>query len=385
VLEKQWQFTPVELPAVLTDITEWVYASLDVALTPAERAYIQDKNAYDYRAIEEFISLFSEYPELKGQIKRQRLNQLMVKYPRFPVLVIYALNNRVRASNLDEAYTNLERYKALQKTHKEHVGIEFESYLAMDIEVLPKHIVADRLKGMKKLVKDNPNDPQIMITLADQLVKNGNTLEAVTVMLEAVERWPGYYRAWWSLGWALNQHAWQVRGNSMWRDVPEGAKKRFKSLAHLSDRAIDEALTLNPYNARLWSMKISSMGSISGYSEELMAAFNKAVKLAPNERRIYDGALNFSADRWGGNTGARKHIIEKALENNPDSAWSSAMRSMHAADFEVATGRQVKAGELHQAETLLENPLVLMGLIFFIVVFLVLILAVVYLLGRSSQ
>lgn len=354
-------------------------------MTPAERAYIQDQNAYGYRAVEDFISLYSEYPELKGPVKRVRVNQLMAKYPRFPVLVIYALHNKVHATNLDEAYKNLERYKALQESHKAHVAVEFESYLAMDIEVLPKHIVADRLKGMKKLVKDNPHDPQIMITLADQLVTNGNTLEAVTVMLEAVERWPGYYRAWWSLGWALNQHAWQVRGNSMWREVPEAAKKRFKSLAHLSDRAIDEALALNPYNARLLNMKISSMGSISGYSEELMAAFNKSVKLAPNERSIYDSALNFSADRWGGNVGARKHIIETALENNPDSAWSSAMRSMHAADFEVAVGRQVKAGELHYVEALLKNPLVLMGLIFFIVVFIVLVLTVVYLLGRRSQ
>lgn len=338
-LQREWHFPPEDLPAVLISISEWVYHSLGVELTPKQLAYIQDKKSLDRQAIDDFVLHYSELQVLKGPLKRDKVNQLQRQYPNFILLAMYALQNRVYANNLDEAYKNLELYESLRSVHRGNAGIELESYRMMEIGVLPKHEVAARINGLKNLVKENPQDPTIMINFADALVKNGSTLEGIATMLEAVERWPNYYRAWWSLGWALNQHAWQLRGNSMWRDVPERAKEKFKILSHLSDLAIDEALALNPRNADLWELKISTLGSIDGFSQELMEVFDRAVQIAPKEKGIYDNALNFAAQKWGGTSEARVHIIELASKNNPEAAWPGVMRHQNISDFNSSNER----------------------------------------------
>ena len=116
----------------------------------------------------------------------------------------------------------------------------------MEIEALTKHEVSWRLDKMRKLVVANPNDPTIMFNYADALIKNGETYEGIAIMLETVQRWPEQYRVWWSLGWALNRHAWQVRGNSVWREVPKRAQQEFTALSLLADKVVDKALELNP-------------------------------------------------------------------------------------------------------------------------------------------
>lgn len=332
-LQREWRFSPKDLSGVLINISEWVYLSLGVELTPTQQAYLQDKKSLDRKAVDDFVLHYSEFKELKGPLKRDKINQLQKQYPDFILFAIYALQNRIYAQNLDEAYKNLELYKSLRTIHQGNVGVELASYRAMEIGVLPKHEASTLINGLKNLVKENPHGPTIMINFADALVENGNSLEGIAAILEAVERWPNHYRAWWSLGWALNQHAWQLRGNSNWRDVPERAKEKFKIISHMSDLAIDEALALNPRNAGLWKLKISTLGSMNGFSEKLMEAFDKAVQLTPKERGIYDSALNFAGQKWGGTTEARKYIIELAMTNNPDAVWPTALRSRNISDF----------------------------------------------------
>ena len=333
-LQRDWHFTTAELPAALIDISKWVYHSLGVDLTPEENAYLEDKKSLRPQAIADFLQHYTEFQDLKGPLKMELSNQLQKQHPEFVLFAIYALQNRVYATNLDEAYTNLEHYKNLRSQHPGNAGVELASYSAMEIDALPKHIVASRISSMKDMAKKNPHDPSIMITLADALVKNGSSLDGITTMLEAVERWPNQYRAWWSLAWALNQHAWQLRGHSMWRDVPEHAKGKFKSLMYLSNLASDTALALNPSNGQLWNLKLSALGSVNGFSENLIEVFDKAVSLAPDDASIYETALNFSSKKWGGTTKARKHIIELAIKNNPEEAWPAAMRNHFMSDFD---------------------------------------------------
>ena len=333
-IQQQWTFPPEDLPSVLIGISEWVYASQGVELTAQERAYLKDEKTLDHEAIEDFISLYSELQELKGPLRRDKINQLREQHPDFVMFAIYALFNRIYAQNLDDAYKNLEQYESLRSGYQGNAGIALESYRAMEIDVLPKHKVATRLMDLKNLLKEQPNDPTLIVVLADALVNNGNSLEGIATLLEAVEHWPNFYRAWWSLGWALNKHSWQVRGDSMWRDVPEKAKKEFQTLSLLANLAIDEALTLNPLSAALWNLKINTLGAADGYSDELMGVFEKAVKLAPKEQSIYKNALNYSAKKWYGTAEARRHIIELAIQNNPEESWPVILRNRHLVDFE---------------------------------------------------
>ena len=334
-LQKEWTFTSQQLPDALIKISQWVYDTLGVELTKQQQAYLSNTNTLNVQAIQDFISLHAELKELKGPLRRDKINPLQQQHPDFLMFAIYALHNRVYARNLDDAYKNMAFYEELRSLFDDNAGLELESYRAMEIETLPKHKVTERLNGLKTLIKNNPHDPIFMVVYADGLINNGNSIEGLATLLEAIDRWPNHYRAWWSLGWGLNKHAWQIRGHSMWRDVPELAKKQFSALSLLANLAIDEALTLNPNSAKLWNLKITTIGATDGYSEELMQAFEKAAELTPGVKQIYSNALNFAADKWGGPAEARRHIIELAIQNNPDESWPQKFKQRHISDFEL--------------------------------------------------
>jgi hypothetical protein len=200
ITQRGWQFSSAELPAALIGISEWVYHSLGVELTPAERAYLEDKKSLRLQGIDDFILHYTELQEDNSPTKTDLINALQKQHPDFVLFGIYALHNRIYATSLDDAYKNLELYKTLRSQYPGNVGIELESYRAMEIESLPKHIVAARIKNLETLMNKNPQDPTIMINFADALVKNGISLDGIATMLEAVERWSGQFRAWWT--WA---------------------------------------------------------------------------------------------------------------------------------------------------------------------------------------
>ena len=332
--KRVWGFSKADLPRVIIEITEWVYQSLNIELTEQELAHIRDSRTLDSDAIQAFIDNYTDLTELDRPLREEKIRQLREDHPDLTLLAIYGLQARHFARDLDEAYTNLDYYKGVRSRFEGNAGVELESYRVMEIESLPKHEVSRRLVNLQQLVIGNPQDPTMMIVYADALINNGETFEGVTVLLEAIDRWPEQYRVWWSLGWALNQHAWQVRGDSYWRDVPETAKQQFTMLSDFADRAIDTALSMNPYSAMLWNMKISSLGSKDGFTDEIIATFDKAVKLAPRDRRIYESALNFSTGKWGGNAMARKHIIEVAEKNNAGAFWVENMKKRHVVDLD---------------------------------------------------
>ncbi len=333
ILQTNWQFTWEELPGVLIEITQWVYLALGIGLSEDELDYIRDESTLSLLALQSFVQEYAKILVLEPTPKRELIDQLQTQHPRFALLAAYVISNRSFAQNLDEAYEYIELYERLRKLNPKNAGIELDTYKALDISVMPKHKVAAKIKDMHTLVIENPHDPTMMIELATALLENGASLEGITVMLEAAQRWPENYRVWWTLGWAVNRHAWQVRGNSFWRDVPERAKDQFKALTPLADQIIDQALTLNSHNQRLWNMKINSLGSINGFSDELLEIFDKAVAEGPELKQIYSSTLNYSSKNWRGTPQARRHIIETAEKNNPDASWPKQMRNRYIDDF----------------------------------------------------
>lgn len=330
--QRDWSFPADELPAVLIEVSVWVYRELGVKLTAEEAAYLEDPKTLTQGATEDFIANYEGLTRLNKPLRRDKIRQLREDHPNFTMLAIYALHSRAFARNLDDAYQNLDFYEGLRSTYRGNAGVALETFRVMEISALPKHKVAGRLNKMKDLAGANPQDPTIMISCASALVDNGATHEAIALLLEAVERWPEQYRAWWTLGWALWSHGWQIRGDSYWRDVPERAKKEFKALMILANKALDEALARNERSSGLWGMKIKAVGSRDGFTDEIIELFDRAVEIGPKNRFPYDVAINYSDNRWGGNPVARTHIIRTAEKNNPDATWVEVMKREYAED-----------------------------------------------------
>lgn len=258
--QRDWSFPADELPAVLIETSRWVFGELGVKLSAEEMSYLEDRKTLTLAAVEDFVDNYEAFTRLNKPLRRDKIRQLREDHPDFILLAIYALHSRAYATNLDDAYQNLDLYEDLHSTYRGNAGVALEMFRVMQSSALPQHKRAGRLKKMKDLASANPQDPTIMISCASALVDSGATHEAIAILLETVERWPEQYRAWWTLGWALWEHGWQIRGNSYWRDVPERAKQEFTSLIILANRALDEALKRNQRSSGLWGMKIKAVG-----------------------------------------------------------------------------------------------------------------------------
>ncbi len=378
--KKGWRFASERLPEVLILVSKWVYESLGVKLSPEEIAYLEDRNTLDYEAIEAFADNYGAIIRLEGRMKANKVGQLLEAHPDLPLLAVYAMHTRATPRDLDEAYRDLEANKTIRERFSPNAGVALESYRAIHPETLPKHDVSRNLDSLAKLVVANRQDPTFMINFADALIANGDAFKGLSVLLEAVDRWPRQYRAWWSLGWALNQLAWQIRGDSYWRDVPEQAKTEFTRLSEFADRAIDRALALNPRHPNLWGMKINTLGSRDGYTDELLETFDLAVAEAPHHRMIYANALHYSTANWGGHAAARLHILDTAEKNNPDAPWLEEMRKRHVMDLDNWEKRLGTSSLEIFVKELLDHPYgKYLALIIIVVV-----LITVYQMGRRS-
>ena len=366
-----WRAADGQLAATLIDISSWTYDQLGVELTDTERAYLEDPSTLTPEALQAYIDNYIDLNMSELVVRQDLLEELREAHPSLAMFQLYALHAKSFPTNLREARENLEISNQARKDFPEHAGVALESYRTLEQTALEDYELERLLNGLRDLVVANPNDPMIMINYADAWGQQGDIHEGISVALEIVERWPDNYRGWWTLGWLVSKHAWQVRGETMWAEVPEPARKTFRLMSFLSDKIIDKALAMNDKNGGLWVMKLSGIGSNGGYSAELIATFDRAVEVAPNHEPIYATTLNFSQNKWGGNAAARRHIIETAEAKNPDAAWPPFMRSAHQADFDGLEGLADAIQDEVELRRILENPLfwkILFGLVVLIII-----------------
>ena len=353
---KSWRATPEQLPAALIEISGWVYDELGVELEPAERAYLEDRSTLTSAAIVAYVENYADLNLTDLVVRQDLLVTLREAHPKFTLFGLYALHAKSYPTNLREARANLEMSYQARKDFPGHAGIALESYRSMDLNSLEEHEIEKRRNGLRDLVVANPHDLMIMINFANAWGEQGDIHEGISLSLETAERWPDSYRAWWSLGWLVSRHAWQVRGEAMWSEVPQDARETFKLMSFLSDQIIDKAIALNDKNGSLWVMKLSGIGSNGGYSAKLMATFEAAAAVAPTHEPIYATTLNFSQNKWGGNAAARRRVIELAAMNNPDAAWPRFMHSTHEADFQGIEGIADAVKDELDVRRILDNP-----------------------------
>jgi hypothetical protein len=363
---RSWHATLEQLPAVLIEISGWVYDELGVELDTAERAYLEDRSTLTSAAIAAYAENYADLNLTELVVRQDLLVTLREAHPKFTLFGLYTLHAKSYPTNLREARANLEMSYQAREDFPGHAGIALESYRSMDLNSLEEHEIERRRNGLRDLVVANPDDPMIMINFANTWGDQGDIHEGISINLEIAERWPDNYRAWWTLGWLVSRHAWQVRGETMWSEIPQDARDTFKLMSFLSDQIIDKALVMNNKHGALWVMKLSGIGSNGGYSSELMATFEAAAAVAPTHEPIYATTLNFSQNKWGGNAAARRRVIELAGENNPDAAWPRFMRQAHEADFLGLEGLADAVKDEFEVRRILENPL-FWKLLFFVV------------------
>jgi hypothetical protein len=353
---RSWRATPEQMPAALIEISGWVYDELGVELDTAERAYLEDRSTLTSEAIATYVENYADLNLTDLVVRQDSLVTLREAHPKFTLFGLYALHAKSYPTNLREARANLELSYQARKDFPGHVGIALESYRSMDLNSLEEHEIEKRRNGLRDLVVANPHDPMIMINFANAWGEQGDIHEGISLGLEIAERWPDNYRAWWGLGWLVSAHAWVVRGETMWSEVPQDARKTFKLMSFLSDQIIDKAIAMNDKHGALWVMKLSGIGSNGGYSSELMDTFEAAAAVAPTHEPVYATTLNFSQNKWGGNAAARRRVIELAATNNPDAAWPRFMHSAHETDFQGLDGIADAVKDELEVRRILENP-----------------------------
>ncbi len=353
---RSWRATVEELPTALIGIAGWVYDELRVELGTRERAYLEDPSTLTPEALAAFAESYVDLNVMELIVRRDLLAELRAAHPQFAPFMLYALHAKSFPTNLREARENYEISNRARQDFPDHAGVALESFRTMDPTSLAEHEIEARLHGLRDLVAANPHDAMIMINYANAWGDQGDVHEGLSLSLEVAERWPENYRSWWGLGWLVSRHAWQVRGETMWADVPKPNRETFKLMSFLSDQIIDKALAMHDKNGALWVMKLSGIGSNGGYSAELISTFDTAASVAPTHEPVYATALNFSQNKWGGNAAARRHIIETAAANNPDAAWPRFMRQAHEADFAGLEGLADAVRDEFEIRRLLENP-----------------------------
>jgi len=134
---------------------------------------------------------------------------------------------------------------------------------------------------------------------------------------------PASYRARWQLGFALMRYAAMLRGIGTWDHVPREGKAAQKPMCTLADQFFAAALAAQPQATSLWSNRIVAQVHARG---DWMETFESGVVLHPKARGVYETAMEYAQDRWGGTEAQRKTIEALAKKNNPGEQWPFMLR-----------------------------------------------------------
>lgn len=249
------------------------------------------------------------------QERKQALTQLWIQGERILPIAAAYMYHLPWGDDVTAYHLQLDRMRGI---YSGDVGIRLASARYRRWSEDSPTQIQDKITRLKKLVSDHPNDPNMMIILGDELARASLTQEALVVCMEALKRWPDNYRVWWNMAYALNRHAWLVRGNSYWSEVSERGKRLFPQFKHLAREAMEVAVEMNPDNAKL---HVTRMAIANGNNATMRESFRRAIDINPQHREAYEEAAKFTMRRWGGSYALQRKVFELAQENIQDPKW----------------------------------------------------------------
>ncbi len=147
---------------------------------------------------------------------------------------------------------------------------------------------------------------------------------SLALTLGIYERWPQSYRTHWQVAYALQRYGWMLRGGRYWQEVSAAGKRGFPVFIAWSERFFQSTLRINPDADEAW---IGLMIATKLNDGDWLAIFDRAAEANPHDWGLYDSAMSYAIDRWGGDAGTRQRIEKAALENNPNAAWAKELRT----------------------------------------------------------
>jgi hypothetical protein len=151
--------------------------------------------------------------------------------------------------------------------------------------------------------------------------------QAITITLADARRWHGNYRAWWGLARSLDRYADAVRGGNGWSGMSEQAARRYPKLLEIAGDAARHALESHSGQGSLYAIRMD-VEATSG--EDWYSTFIQGAEAAPNAWILYNDAMNFAADKWGGDARMRGRIYRLAVQNNPHASWPAQLYRSYA-------------------------------------------------------
>jgi hypothetical protein len=146
--------------------------------------------------------------------------------------------------------------------------------------------------------------------------------EAMAVAARAIELWPKDYKSWWMLAEATNHYAQAIRGTCGWDCVPASAKARLPAIWEVFDEMVSEGLRAYPASEPLLAARIMSDQQMG---RDWWPNFTLAVRQRPQAYYVYQNAMIYAGDGWGGDAGLRRQVYDLAVQNNPDADWPSTL------------------------------------------------------------
>jgi len=146
---------------------------------------------------------------------------------------------------------------------------------------------------------------------------------SLALTLGIYERWPQSYRTQWQMAYALQRYGWMLRGGRYWYEVSTIGKRGFPVFIDWSEQFYQSTLRINPDADEVWTGLMIATKLNGG---DWLEIFDQAVAANPNDWGLYDSAMSYAINRWGGDAGTRERIESAALANNPNAPWAKALR-----------------------------------------------------------
>ena len=310
-----------DLNNAINEICRWIYTNVASNLDEGVIEYMESTTPETIEPILDHFKLLT-YAWSQEFVRAEQIARKLYSEENISPEIVASYMKVFRGG--ENVFSHNEFIKLLASDFKDN------TYVQLLGAMLHEHggrvrLLIEELDWIKQIIEEDPDAYRAYIVLAEHLANNGHESEALVVSMEALQKWPDDYVSWWSMAYATMQYAWYFRGTGTYNQVPEKGRRLHQSYLAISNKLINKALNIHPYSVGLLTLKITIIGGINGWSDELHETFLKAVEIDPHNYKPYYAAINYAARKWRGSADKQFDIYELALKNNPGEDWPNSM------------------------------------------------------------
>ncbi len=253
--------------------------------------------------------------------RRTELTRILSGASAHPVVGFY-LNDALTATTpRGEGQAELAALRTLASRYPHEPGV---AYALIGALFTYNELYADSDDGRRPKVISGPVDHPLRYA------------HAIALAGRAIELWPNDYKSWVLLGEATNLYAQAIRGTCGWSCVPDSAKSRLPGINEAFDDIVSKGLMAYPASEPLLAGQVLAAQAMG---RDWWPTFLLGAHERPHAYYLYQNAMIYSGDGWGGDAARRRDVYKLALKNNPDEDWPLALYVDWAPWHETWTAR----------------------------------------------